>query len=316
MAAIKEFILDAIDSRLLVGDKVRLIHETKEDGTPCSKDKDAALTVTRTYNGWVYKCHRCGEYGFISGSQKTPTHIKQRIKNLKKPKHVSVTAKAELPYDFTRVDAEHCTMPEIGMRWLQQYQIDISMVQNYNIGWSDAYQRIIFPIYNVRHKDEDKNNLESWIPYPIRPHIRMCRLIGWTGRDVYWRNDKTRKKYANKSKWLSQRDSRIKRLYMHLPSKGKELILCEDVVSAIKIYQATGYATIALLTTYIEKDMMPHFRDKHIYVWLDSDMTTKSIHYVKRLQTFGIKARHVQTPEDPKALTYRAIFNKLTGIGE
>ena len=85
-----------------------------------------------------------------------------------------------------------------------------------------------------------------------------------------------------------------------------DVIVVEDCLSAIRVNDATGVTTLALLTTSIDNDLMRWFRGRHIYLWLDADALAKSIKYVQRMRALSIAAHHLHTPKDPKA--YNSLF--------
>jgi hypothetical protein len=278
---IRQEILDAIDPHIRAGDSFRLVHQTKKDGTNCSVGKDPCLAVTRTWNGWVYKCHRCEEGGFIGDKQKSPHETKSMLDALKKEEKVyRVTKKVQLPFDFIEMGVEtYESVPMKAFQWLWKYRIEEPDMAQFNIGWSEAYRRVIFPIYR-----SDASG--------------MRRLQGWIGREVDCETKEERK--AKKvAKYLTRKDGDIKRLFFTIEGL-KPIVIVEDILSAITVHKHTHMTVVALLTTHIDDNTLKACKGRRTYIWLDPDALAKSVKYVNRAIEFGIDCKLVHTYKDPK----------------
>jgi hypothetical protein len=306
MFGIRKEILQAIDPDIKLGDSFRLVHEKKIDGAVCSLGKDAALSVTREKNGWVYYCHRCHEQGFIADDKKSPMEVKSMIEKLKGKKTHKLLAHVELPYDFIPlckdfntddVTLEVCDwkaggpIPWSAYHWLWQYNIKERELWQFNIGWSEGYHRVIIPIYDYGSYDGTTEK----------------KLVGWVGREVECESKEERK--AKKiAKYLTRKSKATKRVYWSTPAikNRNNVVIVEDIVSAIKIHKSTGMETIALLNSHVGDDLLRKCQGKRVHIWLDGNMLAKSVGYTTRFRQFGLEASHVHTPKDPK--TYNELF--------
>ena len=157
--------------------------------------------------------------------------------------------------------------------------------------WSESYNRVIFPIVGRFNEDFDT-------------------LQGWVGRNVE----------GEKPKYLTRKSKGVDRLYYECEGDPDHVVYVEDILSALKVHDASGYTTKALLTTHVDvRTVRPHKQAQN-YLWLDGDMLSKSIKRVSRLLQFGIKIRSIRTELDPKELTKEEIrkelFNANNGQGK
>lgn len=277
--AIRKEILAVIDPHLKVNDSFKMKHLYKSDGTPCSKDKDAALSVKRVYNGWLYKCHRCQAEGFISDKQKSPRDTLSMIEALRS-KPIKAKRFATLPYDYVPLinARDRMDVPVAAYHWLWQYDLRSSDLIKHEIGYSKAYRRVIIPVKRPGH----------------------TQLLGWIGRELDF-DDKEKRKEAKVPKYLTYKSQLVKRLYFMIRGGVDDIVvLVEDVISAIKINKFTDLSTIALLGTYMDEEVLKQLQGKKVYVWLDGDAFQKAVSYVERLSQLGVEARVVHTLKDPK----------------
>lgn len=269
------------------GDSFRLKHKYKTNGTVCTEDsKDPALIVTRTKNGWVYYCHRCHFQGYLPDSGMSPKETAKRVKLLSDHAESRVQAKIVLPYDFINLRSESENLDEIpwdAYHHIWQYGITGEDITDHNLGWSPAYNRVIFPLYE----------------YSLFGDTKMRKLVGWAGRDPDW------KKGDKNAKWIT-RSEKGERRYFTSPGDEDTVVIVEDAISAIKVNRATGYTTVALLNAAISDNLCRKLRGKKIYLWLDGDMLAESLLQVQRMRQLGLDARHIYTPRDPK--TYNSVY--------
>lgn len=282
-----------IEANIPVGSKRRMTHLFKTDGTPCSKHKDAAMDITRTVKGFVFHCHRCGYKGFV-GTQRLPADvIKKMIKSLDvKPN--KVVEELTLPKDCimmdTAEDDERVPMDAYG--WLWKAGINNAMIKKYRLCWSPYYERVIIPIYN------------------------NSKLIAWVGREVMTRTREGRKDYGV-PKYITRKSPEYGdgRVYFTTPSyknsRENEVVIVEDIASAIRVHEAADIMTVALLNTSIPNDLILSFKDKELIFWLDPGQLDNMVGAVKRATSFGQKAAFINTNKDPKYYNSIAIIDQL-----
>ncbi len=281
-------LLEALDSSMMVGEKKRITHEV------CSKGKDACLSITRANAGWFYRCFRCGDdfSGFISAVNMSPQDTIAYMKRLES-KPVETVPRVDLPDDFRPIGEKHYYHIDARI-WLREYGITNKLMKKYNIGWSKRYFRVIFPVY------------KSVILYPSKDIAH--KIVAWQGRNIYEVIP------GQKPKWFLKKPKNIKRVYYecYAPESDK-VVLVEDLVSAIKVHEATGYNTIALLTTYVSKELMMRLLKYKVFIWLDADMHTKSLGYSNTMNQLGIKTHAIiDHTKDPKEYSKEKINTYLS----
>jgi hypothetical protein len=297
MPTIRQEVLDAVRGRYSEGETFKIRHERRLDGSECTPpSKKPAMSVTRTKTGWLFYCHRCGMSGSINDKNNSPSETATRFSQKKRIASKTVE-KIELPDDYMSLkeiyDKNPAALPR-ATKWLWGCGLDSSIWNKYEIGWSFKYQRVIIPIWEYAKFGEK----------PVRT------LVGWVGRDLTY--DTKEERVANKlSKYITRTQKDKRRYFIIKGKKADKWVICEDCLSAIKVNEATGYSTIALLNNAIGEDLIPFLKDKTVYMWLDPDMKTKSIGSVARLVQLGTKASHVTSDLDPKNHSYDEIKEKL-----
>jgi hypothetical protein len=300
---IDKSILKAVGTRFVQGDSFRIRHEYLTNGTVCTPmDKDPAMVVTRVSNGWLFICHRCHKQGMVPDKAMPPGQTRARIEALKNVPVDEKTKEVDLPADIMYMNPDYGDkevshnkndVPWGAYHHLWKYGIRGDTIPKYQISWSPMWNRLIFPIFEYR-------NFGQEVTY---------KLVGWVGRNVgYKKGDKY-------PKWLT-RTKKNKRRFFMAPGNTDHVVLVEDVISAIKVHEATGYTTIALLTTTVSDDLMRWLRDKITYLWLDSDMLAHSVKTVNRMRDLGLKAKHIYTTRDPKEYNSLHIIDCLRQKGE
>jgi hypothetical protein len=303
MNSIPQEVIDTIDScRWTVGMTVRIIHED------CSKGKDAALSVTRNMNGWLYHCFRCGEAsGFVSSERCSPEDVLRQINMLTDVPEYQVVEAVQLPSDIIPlvnvVDKElnlNSAVPSSVFTWLWKYHISAGMMVEYNLNWSPQYQRLIFPLYDT---------------ILLSGGDVGTKLLGWLGRDVTLLTKKERRE-KKIPKWLTKKDKSSKHFYYHIVSESTSLVIVEDVVSAIRVHESTGVNTLALNTTFLPTHILLRLRPYKTFLWLDNNMLKKMTEYASKCSALGVKVKIIHTTRDPKEYGASSIVDFLGGKHE
>lgn len=287
MVMINTDIEDSIYLNLREGESCRLVHTEKADGTICSAGKSTAMVVTRTSKGLKWFCHRCEESGFTSIKGLSPERTLAISRMIRKPEEKGESKPFHLPTDVIPLYLntghwnEDIKIPSYASEWLEKYEMcgaDLDWIQQ-EVYWSPSEKRIIFPWY-----DDDK------------------KLTHWVGRSLE----------PGAPKYKTQKRDDQGRVFGTIWSSTRTpVVFCEDIVSAIKIALATEYATVALLTTHIDYEVVKDYKDQELFLWLDGDMKAKSIKKFKRLSNLGFKIKSIRTDKDPKEYSYADIRKEL-----
>lgn len=259
--------------------------------------------VTRTARGFLMFCHRCHAKRFIrcgtpsySDCLRTAKEAMSSTSTWTLRRHANRSSSSthtqrgdtlncdvqfvRLPHDVTR------ELPTRAQMWLKKYNVTQEEINTYNFFWSNQYERLILPVY------------------------KSGKLVYWQGR--YFGMREQAPKYIN---------TRNKRTEVWFDTGGTDahtVVLVEDILSAIAVSRVSGYRAVALLGCYLSDVMIARLQSegKQVCVWLDLDKQSKSRRYSKRLQVFGLTARSVVTPKDPKEYTPEQIRGFLEGTNK
>jgi hypothetical protein len=262
--------------------------------------KLAALTITKTWDGAIYNCYRCGTKGKV-WNVNTPGQAKKRLARMRGEHRKDVTQDYmgfALPHDFVNLAMNIKTNAYAFERsYLYKYEIDDNDIVEYNIGYSQKCVAIIYPIY------EEVNGKYELLGYQERH--KYGNFTGYS--DGFNKYKMVFNRYIVNKYYNNKIYYNIKKI------NNNKIILVEDILSAIKVHKATGQDVIALLNTSVTADLIPLVSgyDK-AYLWLDYDQRTKVMKKVLYLQGWGIDAKAIVTEQDPKAIP----LNRINSIIE
>ena len=184
--------------------------------------------------------------------------------------------KITLPKDCTAEYPQKC------IDWIRSYDLDKSDLLYNGVLYSEKEERLIFPFWNGE------------------------TLEGWQGR--YFGTDN------KKAKWYSRGDVQS---IIHILKNGRvghpendasRLVLCEDIVSAIKVSKL-GICCMPLFGVNI-KARIPQFRVLsylEYIIFLDEDMHQHSTKESLTMRLNGFKTRVLLSDCDPKEYSYQEL---------
>lgn len=136
----------------------------------------------------------------------------------------------------------------------------------YGFGWSDKINRVVIPVL-----------------HDFKP----------TGQWLARATDGRKPKYifgegSNAAHWVAKR-------------RGKAVVVVEDVLSAIKVYEA-GYSALAVCGTNVSQSAAMCMVGHDVVGWFDGDKAGDGgyVRLRKALSPFGIDPRKVRSDRDPK----------------
>jgi hypothetical protein len=158
--------------------------------------------------------------------------------------------------------------PGRALHWVKQYGISDFEIREYELAYSHARKRVILPIWWAGEK------------------------LGYQARKIY--DEDTGPKYITKAK--APPGFMLKGEY-----DKAEIVLVEDVISAIKVGRACP--TVAILSTNPTSTLMDYVKTFSNYkIWLDMDnpqVIRQALKLLKSLNVFGT-TRLIVSPKDPK----------------
>jgi hypothetical protein len=285
----------AIDEhRWTLGDTIRIMH------VGCSDGKDAAMSITRAANGWLYHCFRCqSTSGFVSADRCSPKDVLRQWDTIQTATTYKAMAVSQLPNDMIMLSPTEIlpNVPAEVYIWLWKFHFKLDTMAKYGLGWSPSYKRLIVPIYDT---------------ILLSGGDRATKLLGWLGRDVVERT-KTERRELKIPKWHTQRDKTTKYFYYHLMSESNNLVIVEDVISAIRAHEATGFNTLALNTTFLPTHIIVRLRPYNTFLWLDGNMLQTKVTYASKCSSLGVHVKVIHTTRDPKEYNSKMIVAILEG---
>lgn len=234
-----------------------------------------SMLISHRENGYSTHCFRCNEpdsHAFVPHGQRSIGEIHRHRRELK----AEYGKPPRLPSDFTR------TIPGAYM-WFLKYGISVDRAIDYGFGWSEFFQRIVIPIYNLVGK-------------LTAVHLRAVR-----------EGDKP--KYLN----LGTPD---KDVCFYAPHPNDSfVVVTEDILSAIKINMA-GFYAVSILGSDITDVQVQRIMaiSQTVLVWLDNDAAGHkgAKDAVKQFTMQGCRlVLRVQSEADPKTYNKEQIVSLI-----
>jgi len=264
--------------------------------SPQCQGKNDAFTITRILNGCIYNCYRCGVSGIIfKGSN--PSDALKRIGQIRN-RHTG-SCRNDSNLDVCKLPTDHIPLvtydeaiPPHAYAWLYQYELDEEDFDRHYISYSPSLERTIIPFWDG------------------------TKLIGWTGRDIYYKRNKElyTKGFLKRTplKWYTNYNNirLFYNIYNNNNNNNNYIILVEDVISAIKINRYYKCNVVAILNSTLNTkliDLLELRKYNKVYVWLDPDAHVKSIQGALRWQSMGVPTSCIRTKGDPKDQTYQTM---------
>jgi hypothetical protein len=243
-----------------------------------------ACQITRKEDGFLWHCFRCHKSGFFPDDTASESDVRKLQARAKKedtrPEVVT------LPPDYTT------TLPPKAAVQLYNLELTPDDIERYDIGWSPSHGRIIVPVYK----------------YAVSATGIVKRLVGVVGRKLIDDDPK-------KAKWWTVRQRDIKNLRFVAPYETnrdrKQVVIVENVFSAIKCNKASNIYAIALITSYLPHELFTQLRGWKAFIWLDQDAYDKACKYQAKLGNYGVTSAVVLTEQKPKDCTPETIREKL-----
>lgn len=176
-------------------------------------------------------------------------------------------------------DSDVC-YPTRALEWVGHYDLTRNDLLNHNVLWSESYKRLIFPIYGD------------------------TGLIAYQGR--YFGEEK-------RPKWWGVGD--LKNTFHILGKSSSQLVLVEDIVSAIKLSKFT--MAMPLFGSHVGavrfKRLYSLYKDTvEVSIYLDPDKRREALLEARRGVLCGLKTRVIYSERDPKEESINNLKKILT----
>jgi len=168
--------------------------------------------------------------------------------------------------------------PSKARAWVYRYGITDEEIKQYGIGYSPRARRVILPAW------EDGE------------------LLGYQARKIFQEDPLPKYiTYHNKKNYV----------WKDLTSTNNILVICEDVLSAIKLHRF--YASMALLSTYLHKSNYHFvFGYEKVLIYLDNnnpEVKLKALSLKKELEMYLPLVKIISIERDPKELSNSELEN-------
>lgn len=224
---------------------------------------DNSLLVSYDTKYWACYCFRCGFTERVAVGQRSIEQIRQDTQDLYTAKINGVA----IPSDFTQ------EIPEEARVWYLKAGLSTDDMLMHCIGYSPKYRRVVLLVYSAEGT-LDALQMRAVHPYqkpkylnPVGPKTSAAVFIAF-------------------SDWHAE-----------------ELIVVEDILSAIKLHKA-GFSAAAILGTKTTDSKMIKLLDhsNKLCWWMDSDSAGRKCakEGVALTELYGGTARRVESQFDPK----------------
>lgn len=218
-------------------------------------------------------CFGCGYHSFTSNSIRTLPQDRGR--------HGGIL-NIVLPPDYDN------HIPESGLAWLNKYKLTPNEIYGNRIGWSENGILI--------------RNSIIFAPCLIFPvYDSYGNLLMWQGR--YFGEDREVPKYYTRGgkdllHILGRRNK---------GENGDEIVLTEDLISAIKVSRVTR--AMPIFGSGINQTLLTRLLSQtdSLVFWLDSDKEKEARRLLKRASQWFRNVKVIATPLDPKEYSTEAI---------
>lgn len=227
-------------------------------------DKRSRLYVKNTGKGLLYHCHNCGFSGYHRHGLLSPEQTLTALNQYQEDDEVFQSDYLEYPFDFSP------KVPKLGLLWLYKYGLTDEEVLAHGFGSYNGGERLFIPVYVSK------------------------KLIYYQGRNLNLDKPKS-------PKYLNVRAKNAKLIYKEVKHTRNDIVLVEDVVSAIKVGRVS--TARALLGSYIPLELILSLmgRCDKVYVWLDPDKAAGAVKYSAKIRSItGLICKPIFTEKDPK----------------
>lgn len=179
--------------------------------------------------------------------------------------------------DFSLPDDVELALGGTGWQWLQKYKVLPEEVAKNRILWSESLLWLIFPYF-------EGDTITAWQARNFNP--------------------------SKSYKYFTRGD--VNTLLWILHKNNKQIVLVEDIVSAIKVSRVCDAMPIlgSVISLYKLGKLRRYY--DNLIIWLDPDKQKEMIKFSQQAQMYGFKVKTLWTEKDPKDYSTEEITQWLT----
>jgi DNA primase len=246
----------------------------------CAHDK--SLLVSNEERGFRAYCFRCGPRGFVAHGDFSIDQLRRRREELA----LLQEAKVRLPHDFTT------EIPTNEAIWLYRAGVSTELAKHYGFGFSQHLRRVVLPVYSDGE------------------------LVGFTARSTIGAKPKYIERMVSASSAIFHADPATRLPFDRdwTETSGPDLVITEDILSAVRVARLAKRAVALLGTSANEYQLAAAEGCRTIAIWLDADRAGKTAHHKlkRKLALQGYETFSIRTEQDPKRYSNREIRRLLS----
>lgn len=249
-----------------------LKHEPCPNCGPLQDGSGNNLGVYTDGHKW---CFACGFYVPSTGVQNLD-EVRESFKKRRTQNGIA----CNLPHDFTTV------IPQEPLDWLRQYGITNEEIYKHKFGWSQTFNRLIFPFYDS-----------------------YGNLLMYQGR--WFPTNMERVTNVKRSKYHTEgRPEKIDAYFGDIDQttgctdcEGGLVVVVEDVVSALKIARICPALPLFGSELSLDRIMRLAGRFESLLIWLDHDKASYQAKCEIKARPYFKNVSSIFTTHDPKVFT-------------
>lgn len=245
----------------------------------CAQDR--SLLVSNEERGYRAYCFRCGPRGFVAHGDFSIANLQRRRDELALLQYATV----RLPKDFTT------EIPVNDAVWLYRSGVSTALAKHYGFGYSPSLRRVVLPIYSGG------------------------ALAGFTARSTIGAKPKYIERMASSDTvFVADPATRLPDADGWDRTSGPDLVLTEDILSAVRVGRIAKQAVALLGTSANHEQLASIHGAERIAVWLDPDRAGRVAAYKieRSLSLQGKAVQRIRTDRDPKFFSNREIRRLLS----
>jgi hypothetical protein len=236
------------------------------DSCPAGVDTKRRLYIKNTANAVLAYCHHCDGHYVKPKGKRRRAEVEEEL--------VRATSSVQLSMPTDTLTWDRTTWSDEALKWVLFHHIEDSTALRRGLLYSPSWDRLFIP---ARTFDE-------------------CETRVWQARSLTGRQPK----------YITGGDKTFPAVYnVRTCTVSRNIVITEDMTSAIRIAQDTNCDAMALLGTSLNERHIDVLRQyKKTFVWLDNDAPGVEASYKirARLDLLGIAHRPISDLPEPKKI--------------